>query len=73
MEEELRWYVSLVFSDGSSVRAEQSFDTEEQAYAYGLQMRSDYNTGGEILHMSNPGDYPSSWEEPFIDTYQDYS
>ena len=34
------------------------FDTYESAEEYALYMVSCYHTGGEILEMSNPGDYP---------------
>lgn len=37
---------------------EEIFETEEEAEEYGLQSCSDYHAGGEILNMSNPGDYP---------------
>lgn len=40
------------------------FDTKEDAEAWFDQWMSDYDTGGEVLHMSNPGDYPLSDEEP---------
>ena len=34
------------------------FDTYDDAEEYALYMVSCYHTGGEILEMSNPGDYP---------------
>ncbi len=34
------------------------FDTYEDADEYALYLCSCYHTGGEILEMSNPGDYP---------------
>lgn len=34
------------------------FDTYEEADAYALEMISCYHEGGEILELSNPGDYP---------------
>ena len=34
------------------------FDTYEEADEYALYLTSCYHTGGEILEMSNPGDYP---------------
>ena len=33
------------------------FDTEEEAEEYALYCCSCADTGAEILHMSNPGDY----------------
>ncbi|MDZ4044566.1 MAG: hypothetical protein U1E32_02150 [Rhodoglobus sp.] len=34
------------------------FDTREEAEEYALVQISNYHTGGEVLHLSNPGDYP---------------
>ena len=34
------------------------FDTYEEADEYALYLASCYHTGGEILEMSNLGDYP---------------
>ena len=34
------------------------FDTYEEAEEYALDLVSCYHTGGEILEMSNRGDYP---------------
>lgn len=39
------------------------FDTYEEADAYALFLASCYHTGGEILEMSNPGDYPYDPED----------
>ena len=50
--------VVLKFSDGDEVEDDERFETEEDAEEYGLVMLSNYNTGAEVLHMSNPGDYP---------------
>jgi hypothetical protein len=48
----------LKFADGEEVEDDERFETEEEAEEYGLVMLSSYNTGAEVLHMSNPGDYP---------------
>ena len=37
---------------------EEIFDTEEEAEDYVSVVMSDMSTGAEILHLSNPGDYP---------------
>ena len=34
------------------------FDSYEEADDYALYLKSCYHLGGEILEMSNPGDYP---------------
>jgi hypothetical protein len=48
----------LRFADGEEVEDDERFETEEEAEKYGLVMLSNYNTGAEVLHMSNPGDHP---------------
>lgn len=45
---------------------DETFDTEEDAEEYALYLRSCTQTGAEILHMSNPGDY--DYDE---DSYED--
>lgn len=45
-----------VFFDGEE--DDEIFDTYEDAEEYALQWLSDWNTGGEVFGMSNPGDYP---------------
>ena len=34
------------------------FDTEEEAEQHALVVLSNIDTGREVLHLSNPGDYP---------------
>ncbi len=36
------------------------FDTMEEAEQHALMQISNYNAGGEVLHLSNPGDYPET-------------
>lgn len=52
----------LIFSDGDTLELEGTFDTEEEAEEYALEAISEYNLGGDILNMSNPGDYPDDEE-----------
>lgn len=43
------------------------FNSEEEAEEYALYLCSCTNSGAEILHMSNPGDYDydeDSFEDP---------
>lgn len=43
------------------------FNSEEEAEEYALYLFSCTNSGAEILHMSNPGDYDydeDSFEDP---------
>lgn len=51
------------YPDGSSEEQEEIFETEQEAENYGLEQCSNYSLGGEVLHMSNPGDYPLEDED----------
>ena len=66
----MAWRVKLVFSD-EEVESDDVFETEEAAYDGGVDMRSNYNTGMEVLHMSNPGDYPLEDEDIEIVTWEE--
>ncbi len=52
------WKVLMHFDDGTSEEDDEVFSTEEAAEEYGLYLSSCASLGAEILHMSNPGDYP---------------
>jgi len=56
--------IVMQYSDGTTEEADDVFDTEEEANDYGTYLVSCHDLGGEILHMSNPGDYPLSDDEP---------
>jgi hypothetical protein len=43
--------------DGAKEEDDEVFETEER-HAHGLEQCSNYVAGGEVLHMSKPGDYP---------------
>ena len=45
------------------------FNTEEEANAYIDEWMSNYSAGGEVLNLSNPGDYPLEMveQEPDIE------
>lgn len=45
----------IIFEDEE---LDEAFDTYEEADDYALYMVSCYHEGGEILELSNPGDYP---------------
>lgn len=46
------------YSDGTSEEEDEVFETEAEANDYGLEQLSNIETGAEVLHLSNPGDYP---------------
>jgi len=54
--------IVMKYPDGSIEELDEVFETESEAEEYGLYMCSCYSTGGEVLHLSNPGDYPLSDE-----------
>jgi len=55
--------VVMQYSDGTEEEDDEVFETEAEADEHGLYMLSCYTQGNEILHMSNPGDYPLPDEE----------
>ena len=50
--------VVMKYSDGTEEEEDEVFDTESAATDYGMNQVSCYSTGGETLHLSNPGDHP---------------
>jgi len=59
--------VIFTFSDGREEEDDEIFETEEEANDYGLESCGNIVVGREILHMSNPGDYPL--EDTDVDFY----
>lgn len=55
--------VVLCFADGTRDEVDEVCETYEEAYEYGMVCCSNYRSGAEILHLSNPGDYPLVEEE----------
>jgi hypothetical protein len=55
------------YPDGTKEEEDEVFETEEEARAYGLEQCSNYVAGGEVLHMSNRGDYPLREEDDDVD------
>ena len=47
-----------ILIDGEEDDEGNAFDTESEADDYALQWESNWHAGGEVLEMSNPGDYP---------------
>lgn len=52
--------IVMKYPDGTSEEQDEVFETESDADEYAVYLVSCYSQGGEILHMSNPGDYPLS-------------
>ena len=53
-----RYRVEMQFSDGTTELDDEIFDSEQEAHEHGLYLCSCYQTGKEVLNLSNPGDYP---------------
>lgn len=50
--------------DGERFDEDETYDTYEEAQEAAYEALSNMEVGAEILHMSNPGDYP---EEDYSD------
>ncbi|SBN95773.1 Hypothetical protein PFR_JS12-1_1391 [Propionibacterium freudenreichii] len=59
----MAYKIVMQYPDGDSEEQDEVFDTEAQAVDYAGYLVSCYDLGGEVLNMSNPGDYPLSEEE----------
>ena len=55
----------LIDEDGYEDEQDEIFETEEEAEDYALYLEGCAQEGAEILHMSNPGDYPDEEAEEF--------
>lgn len=58
------------WTDGTDSEEDQLFDTEEEAEDAALYGLSCAKLGGEILEMSNPGDYPYNPDDYEDDDYE---
>ena len=52
--------VIMKYSDRTREEDDEVFESESEATEYGLDQVNNYETGGEVLHLSNTGDYPLS-------------
>ena len=53
-----RWQVKMIYPDGETDIDDEVFDDYDEADEHGMYLCSCYTLGGEIMNMSNPGDYP---------------
>ena len=58
-----QYQVEIIYPSGETELEDYIFDTREEAEEHGMYMCSCYSQGGEILFMSNPGDYPPPDDE----------
>ncbi|CAB4897613.1 unannotated protein [freshwater metagenome] len=59
--------VVMKYPDGTTEEEDELFETEEEANEFGLTQCSNYSTGAETLHLSNPGDYPAPDDDEDVD------
>jgi hypothetical protein len=59
--------VVMIYPDGTTEEGDEVFETEDAAREYGQVQCSNFVAGGEVLHMSNPGDYPLSEGDHDVD------
>lgn len=67
------WHVALKFSD-ETVDFDETFETREDAYAYGVEMIGNYFLGSEELTMRDPDENPyEEWanEKPKVKVWKD--
>lgn len=50
--------IRMLYPNGDTEEMDDVFDTKEEAEETGSYYCGCYKDGGEILNMSNPGDYP---------------
>ena len=59
----MAYKVILHYPDGTVEKLDDEFSTESAAKAEAEYQIGCYDAGGEILNMSNPGDYPLGDDE----------
>lgn len=59
-----KYKIVLIYSNGDRDEQDDVFETEWQAEEYALYLVSCHGVGGEILNLSNPGDYDVDDEDP---------
>ena len=65
-----KYSFTMIFPDGTREDEGEIFDTYEEAEDAALYACSCYSLGGEILHLSNPGDYPLSDEDADFEVFE---
>ena len=59
--------VTMKYGDGTSEEDDEVFATESEAEQHGLYLIGCHQSGGEILHLSNPGDHPPPSDDEEVD------
>lgn len=66
----IKYKVMMIYLDGSKEEQDETFDDETSADEYGQYCCGCYHQGGEILHLSNPGDYPLNDEDVDYEVFE---
>ena len=63
-----KFKVVINYQNGDTDELDELFDSYEEAEREALEYISNWHTGGEVLELSNPGDYPyNPDDEPDFD------
>ena len=63
--------IRMIYPDGETEIMDDEFDSYEDAKEMAQYYVGCYTEGGELLHMSNPGDYPISDEEAEYEIFKE--
>ena len=66
-----KYRIRSLYSDGEMELLDETFDSYEEAEDAALYQMSCYDLGGEVLNLSNPGDYPLSDDELIYEIIED--
>ena len=58
-----KYKVTMIYPYGAEDEIEGTFDSYEDAMEAVNDYCTDYNAGGEVLHLSDPDEYPETWDE----------
>jgi len=66
-----KFKVVINYQNGETDELDELFDSYEEAEYMALDAISCWHTGGEVLELSNPGDYPyDPDDEPSYDIFE---
>ena len=59
----MKYRIIMIYPDGERVEEDELYDSYEEAESIALDNCGAFHVGGEILELSNPGDYPYDPDE----------
>jgi len=67
-----KFKVVINYQNGETYELDELYDSYEEAEEAALEDISNWHTGGEVLELSNPGDYPyDPDDEPDYDIFEE--